>query len=142
LCENCKCGNCGAGIGRDSLGNARDICPECRWSKHVQFGYLDEGIVPCSSLMRPVKVTGRFVTLECTGCDMTYITPAPRYAVQWATRQGRRLLTANARLQPRDGFTIWYPDYSLATYKDGTARTARPDVTPITGKVPAAFRAA
>ena len=75
------CGHCGhlvkGGKARNGRMYSRNECPECLWSKHVEFGVTSQP--PCGAMMRGIRYDDDHITFRCTGCGFTYWATADEY---------------------------------------------------------------
>ena len=75
------CGHCDTDVPRalaDQGGIARNHCPSCLYSKHVEFGE-ESGYPPCGSLMKGSDVGDGQVVWRCLGCGFMMRGPTDDY---------------------------------------------------------------
>ncbi len=69
------CEYCGAWVGEEPVrGATRNACPECHWSKHVEFGTTSHP--PCGGMMKPAEVGDGEILHRCLGCGFMMTMPS------------------------------------------------------------------
>lgn len=72
--ENFKCEHCQEEISKHPSGSARNHCPSCMYSKHLDENSPGDRLSQCLGLMRPVgmdykKNKGNMVHHKCVKCQ-------------------------------------------------------------------------
>lgn len=68
------CGNCGYSVGMHPSGSARNHCPKCLCSLHVDADFPGDRKAECHGIMEAVFITqsakkGYVITHKCQKCD-------------------------------------------------------------------------
>ncbi len=69
ICENCK-----SEVSKHPSGSARNHCPKCLYSKHLDAEFPWDRASECQGLMKPIwldhrKNKGLMIVHECTQCQ-------------------------------------------------------------------------
>ncbi|NRH20926.1 RNHCP domain-containing protein [Candidatus Gracilibacteria bacterium] len=72
--ETFTCEHCGAGVTLHPTGSARNHCPACLYSKHVDDTSPGDRLATCHGLMAPIgidykKNKGDMIRHKCTKCQ-------------------------------------------------------------------------
>jgi len=72
--ESFDCENCQAQIKKHPEGSARNHCPECLYSKHLDEKFPGDRLSLCHGLMKPIwqdmkKNKGTMIVHKCESCD-------------------------------------------------------------------------
>jgi hypothetical protein len=78
------CGHCGAEVPQSEPDVARNHCPACLWSRHVEIGE-EFGWPPCGAMMRGADAGGGQAIWRCTGCGFRYRGPTDDYLFRAAS---------------------------------------------------------
>jgi DNA-directed RNA polymerase subunit RPC12/RpoP len=98
--ESFTCDHCSKEVSKHPSGSARNHCPYCLYSKHVDDVKPGDRLATCHGLMRPIgldyrKGKGEVIIHECEKCGKKIVNiPAPDDELLEFVRERNKKLTS------------------------------------------------